>query len=1185
MRTLIKLSFLVLVLPVLTACPVKNRPRVEHESRRDWTPSQTPIDDTVETKSFNEFNVRAAYDAIRDGKGDLINRVLKPLSRFVLNGNFIERPEFRTLRLKQMVEIFNSAMLERMMAKDNSPDFRELKLKYKQTVFAGCSRDLKSDCYNGELFSQDTRHTRLMTLLAMEFDPLIEQAVKTAKTTLLCVTNDVNCRELVENRYRLLAMALYKRNRYDDPDFAFAYLKHARIFGELVQVMRGLPPGEIGNMSTSYLAETHAKIFETIIPKFKPRNENDPEFRQFVENFNPWGFSRKKSDIFQYGTGIMFKFAANCCMYKDAARNQLSDTMEKTLRDEQNNPNALSPSLYTMIKAIEKEHGNKLFANLRISDIAAQALKIDQPNLAFYNEYFFVVDRLFRGDLNSEEVEMVLRRTNQQRLKTALPAMISAYIKIQLAYMIVETNKFMRDEIYTSGVRADKVFEKALTSSRALTSRWHDMQGQISQLERLMGSYFKTNFIDSKEYRETDKLIKSVNRNIHYMSVYPQMMILNYYLASMDGKLTFDTWWGRVEIDSSTIIGNFFDGNTVNPWFRFGTDPETLNRHMLLFSFEYLLSTESLKYFVNDGATNRAKFFDMIIGKYFDIELAQLNSYISDYERDIHSQENSAALEETCRYELNEPGANPPSVELNFLELHKFTYSGLGDMGIRKSLMKILTGTNSSTSMLRGTIESRTLFIRVMLDILNADLKRRNVYKDDHEDTRRIREGLATMEAMKLRLAKLFLANHQRYFDCAFALDQVERRRANRLYEEERAHLAEIYNMMLPLKNLEGEPLARAAAALTAELRKKGYRFDLIDRHTYKMSKFDLFRRIKDRIQRDVFQVPTQREKEVYGADVNKYTKPRPVRINEPANVERDEITGAETSVQVIMRSTPEDFIAQGMSVFNGKTGAFIDWSSQLQRDPQLDRALAPMIEFYLIGPVRDGNRTLEIKKEELSRAYLRVLSASAMDDFDLINAAQFGNEGVQVKAYFQGKLFEADFRTRLPLFYDLARKVSGSAELLFDSRYKLSETLEFARTYNTLQPFVFEPEQILVPEETQAGKPPALVPKHQVTESVKAVYGDRMHFLFNRVSDLLRYFDAEQKRVDNKPGELDKNFLRPFFIDNGRPVAWFDPRSIPVNMSLVADEQKKKDVKDILSDFVSRSGDFFKTSKKVQAP
>lgn len=1181
MRNLTKFSFLLLLLPLLTACPVKNRPRVEHEGRREWTPQETPLDNSVDVKSFNDFDISSAYAFLKDGQGDLVNRVLKPLSQFVLNGKFIERAEFRTQRLTQMIEVFNTALLDRLMAKDNSPDVREIKAKFTQTVFAGCSRDLKSDCYNAEIFSRDTRHTRLMTLLAMEFDAQIEEAVKANKTTLLCVTNDAGCRNMVETRYRLLAMALYKRNRYDDPDFSFAYLKHSRIFAELVQVMRAMPSGQLGNMATSYLAESHTRIFESIIPKFKPRNENDPEFRQFVENFNPWGFSRKKADIFQYGTGIMFSFAAKCCMYKDSAKTQISDSMENTIRAEQVNPNSLSPSLYTMIKAIQAEHGDKLFANMRMSATVNQALIVDRPNPQFYNEYFFVVDRLFRGDLSSEEVEMVLRRANQQRLKTVLPQLIQDYIKINLLYMIVETNKFMRKEIYTSGVSSDKIFEKAVTTSRSLTSRWHDMQAQVGQLERLMGSYFKTNFITSKEYVDADKLIKSLNRNIHYLSVYPQMMVLNYYLATMDGKLIFDTWWGRIEIDASTIIGSFFDGTTVNPWFRFGSDPETLNRQMLLFSFEYMLTTETMKYFVTNGSNDRARFFDMIVGKYFDIELHHLNTYISQYERDIYSQENSSAVDGACDYESGKSN-QPPAVDLDFLGLNQFTYTGLADMGLRRSLMKILTGTSSSTGMLRGTIENRSVFLKVMLDIINADLKRNNVFSEDHADTKRIRDGLKSMDGLKARLAKLFLANHKRYFDCALKLDQIERARANRLYEEERAYLKEIYKLISPLKDItDASKLQAEAAKMTEELRKRGARFDSVDGRTYsyKYFKYDLFKRVQKNIEDDIFA-----NKPTGNPDLDKHVRPRPVRVHVGANVERNEITDGSKFVSLVLRGSEQDFINQGMTMFNGKTGAFIDWSEQMQRDPQLMAAIAPMIEFYLLGPIKDGRQTLEITKEDLTKAYLTVLAEASMNKIEQDNSIQFQNDGVMPKSFFQGKLFEADFRRRLPLFYDLVRKVAGSAELFFDGKYRLSKTLEFASIYNTLQTFVFDPETILVAQED--GKPP--VPKYRVGESVKVHYGERMHDLFNRTIELLRFIDKEEKRANKNPGALDPRFLEPFYLENRQPVKWYEPSSMPSDFQWIADKQKRDDIKDVRADFISRSGDFFRSSKlilEVQAP
>src|SRR5262245_58311434 len=99
---------IVLILPALTACPAKNSPRQEHEGKKAYTAPKAPVDETVEAKDFNEYDLQAGYAALKGDKTQLLNVVLIPLSVYVLNQKFIGDPKYRTPRLTQMINIFNT---------------------------------------------------------------------------------------------------------------------------------------------------------------------------------------------------------------------------------------------------------------------------------------------------------------------------------------------------------------------------------------------------------------------------------------------------------------------------------------------------------------------------------------------------------------------------------------------------------------------------------------------------------------------------------------------------------------------------------------------------------------------------------------------------------------------------------------------------------------------------------------------------------------------------------------------------------------------------------------------------------------------------------------------------------------------------------------------------------------------
>jgi hypothetical protein len=1182
---------LILILPLVTACPAKNTPRQTHEGKRkEWTAPTTPTDNSVAASDFNAYNLRAGYAALKGDTNVLLRSVLQPLSAFVLNSNFIGKPEFRTARLTQMIQVFNSAFLRILESKDGGPEFAAIKNNYYRTMFAGCSQDLKTGCINADLFSRDTRHTRIMTLLARELDSLLETSLKASGTAKDCIANDEACRTAVEERYRMLAMGVYKRNRYEDKEFAFAYLKYARVFAELL---------EVGSMKTSYLAEVHGQIFDILIAKYQPKDLKDPEFREFVENFNPWKYSVKTADLFQRGSRVMFGYATSCCLYQDDARTKLSPAVTTAIAKSQD-PKKEKDSFLAMVIEIKNEHGTRLFENLGIKELAEQIIQQDPR---FFNEFFFVVDRLYRGHLNTSEVEMVLANSNPVRVQKELPKTITAYVKIQLAYMLLQTNIFFRDKIYNSGLASSEVFEASVTRSRELTSRWHAMQAQIDLLDRMLGSYFKGTFV-STEYYDATRLIKSVNRNIHYVAVDNLMIVMQYFLAKMKGKIVVNSFWGSFEIDADTILDAFFDGNIPSPWFRFGKDPEMLTRPMLLYSFEYMLSTETLNTFKepSSNGSDRARFFDMVFTKYLDDNFDGLRTSIANYRRETWGDPRSSAMNEVCNYELG--NTRPETREINLLELNRYTYAGLGENGAYAVLGNLVTKSASIISDIRDKVEFRMAYTEVMLKILEHDLIRSGKIQkagDDHADTARLRANIQELEQMKAELAGLFVQNHAKYFNCMLTVREVERRRANRLYQEERAYLGHIYDVMKPLSAIQDDAqlsakVAEVNNALAQDAKKylsdSGLEYDfdrVLDGRSFKMSQYNLIMRMRKRIQDDIFfRTPTPAETDSLDRDPRQHLKPRPVRVYLPAGLNREEMVHKGTAITINLRDSREDFISQGMVALNGKSGAFLDWRTQLTGASTAPRKYVETLsEFFMLGPVSKGQagQFWQISKEEVVNSFIKVTALDAMDDFDLMNAKDFGVDGIQAKGFFEGKLFEKDFVTRLPLFYDLMKTVYTAGGIHIE-KGAVAEALEFAQQINNLQTFIFEPARIKLKngvkvsgckkeDKLEAGE----TCEQQIELAVREVYGERAHLRLNRVGEIFGYL----KQLDAGAADaaaLDPRLARAFYINGTTAVPW----QVRGFKNLI-DTQKMEDLSALVKDFANRTGNFYKTREKVKVP
>lgn len=1172
-----KLMCLAFCVAMVSGCDPKNEPRWTHEQAKEWKPTATPEQTDVKAAAFTQLDVDSYFRKVKSEQDDLTANVLQPLARVVLNRKFIESPTYRGARLAKMINVFNAAFVKEYVKTPQSADFVKLKQDYYNTVFSACSADLRSNCANAALFSADGRHTLIMTMLARELDSELDRELKQTGSPDKCVRESESCRNLIEERYRRLAMGVFKSNRYQDNDFAFSYLKYARVFSAYLKFESAKTSAKSDNrsMSSSYLAEVHGKIFETVIAKFKPTNPNAPDYRQFVENFNPWGFSRKNADAFQYGTGVMFSLATQCCLYTDARRTSLAESVRTTIEETQKEKDAFGLSFRQMVADIKSEHDNRVFAKLGMAGIVRQ---IENSGSGFYDEYFYIVDRLYRGHLGTADIEMMLRNTNSERARVELPKRIEDYVKVNLVYMILETNRFM-SKIYRSDIASDRIFEEAIKSSRDLTTRWLEHQTRIDLLDKLMNSYFKERLITSPEYTATYNMVRAINRNIHYTAVVPHMIVMNYFLTKMKGTIKIQTWWNETfEIVADTIVKSFFDGSgwTSTAWFRFGKDPEIVDRLNTLYSLEFLLSTESLNFFVakdsSEGevkGSERSKFFDAIFTQYFNDGVDKLRNSVEDFRRKTVGNPSYSILQDLCKYEIK--GGTPPQVAINLSDIEAFTYSGLGDNGVNSLLKDFFTNGFTTTKDYLTQISRRRAFVVAMISVIEGDLLRtKQIEKagDPHPDLKKAREMLANLDVVQGDFMRTFVGNHKTLFDCALRLRDVERRRAYRLYEEERNWLGEVFDKMVPLAAItdDKERAAKIEEINNDFFKSKGAKLDRLDDMTYRMSKFDLYMRMKNRIESDIFMQPTQNE--IKGSDATSlraYLKPRRVIVNVPVGIYREEIYEKGPNLSVKFLGTTEahrdDFIRQGMSMLSAEPNTFIRWKGQMDLDKSQFDYLDTLLGFYFF-PKAESAPELEVKAADLVDAYTRIIAMLALDPLDQENMRAFQWEGHYAKTYLQKILFEKDGMNRMPFFYKLMSDVMATASVQLESKEAVgAEALDFAKRLNSMQAFVFEPSNV-------------------VRETVQKVYGDRIHERLNKVAAVFEEVKRRSEAVRSDATELDRRIGFPVYLEGNTFYSWYQRGD-----KNILDTQKLADLRFLITDFTQRSGKLYGTQEKVKAP
>ncbi|MGE0762603.1 MAG: hypothetical protein AB7N80_04940, partial [Bdellovibrionales bacterium] len=697
----LKISLLSLVV-ALAACSPKQRKRQEHEGAKDWgvTTLHTPQQISAMGNSFAQLNLDKFEEDLKRPATEMEQAILVPLARYVLDVQYISTPANISVRLEKAIRIFNSAFWKALTTQPaglTANAQQEWFRRYENAMMAGCSVDLKRGCINSKLFATDALSARILVRLATQDDVKLEAEMRTHKSPKTCIEASAACRKLVDLRYRRLAMAYTVKNTLlNDSEMSFAFMKYIRLLDYLV-----LQGGDIG-----YMSETYTSMFELLISRFKPKDVNSKEIREFIENFVPWTFSSRRSDTFRHGSKAMLNLATQCCLYKDATQFKLSDSMLLAIKESQNESDKDFPSFNEIVNKLHgRSHmnGADILSNL---GMAGDLNRLKNVESSFYNEYFFILDRLFNEHLSSGEAMSILERTDASRAQTELLSTLRTYMRVQLAHLTIETIDFMMGIYQSKSIPSGAIFSEAIMVSRDLSTRWMKTQSKLDLLDKFVSSYFKRRAVIPQEFTDTSALMKSFSRNVHYISVYPNMIGMTYFLAKNKGTVKEKSWWGaEFTIQAETVVSDLFDGlyNTQDLWFRFTSDIVRLERERLFYAFHYALKTQALETFTVDekisGQSDRAKFFELTLGKYLQGQRRFLEDKYMEYERNVLGHASFNALVNICRYELAPLGSVPaaPTTEVELLDLGKFTYVGMGDNKYFDLLKKVYSKESQQT--------------------------------------------------------------------------------------------------------------------------------------------------------------------------------------------------------------------------------------------------------------------------------------------------------------------------------------------------------------------------------------------------------------------------------------------------------------------------------------------------------
>jgi hypothetical protein len=901
------------------------------------TPHAGPIagDEVVQapvTETADEQKLRAMWNqpilARRTGEGTRpagdLEENLRRLEPYILNAAYVENPRLSNTRvMRAVLQAFNADLLA---LNASSPDKAAPWLERVRVMMeSGCDGELRG-CNNIGFFRGDAGSARLLELATAPVDREIHSlrdALKTRPDT----EKQQRLNDLVRVYYRRLSIAFEMRNRVADQNFEFSYLAHAR---EYATALGGAAEGS----RERQLLSRHTEIFEIILNRFNPDLTN-PEMRarfsEFIDAFSPWTYSRRAANPFGQASTRLLSLAATGFLY-DGAR--VNSSLTRAIQESQRPAEppvdqGLDTSFATLVASI-KAQSPGIWRNLKLRDDFER------------DEYFFMVDRLFGDHLTVDDVTGIWRgsrRDSRRVLETA-----EAYIKVQIAAQILRTNKYM-SEIYSKKEWSSAtLFTKAIELSYPISTQWNQLLSRVDRVQLFLDRNLKRADgavgEDVERYMEVERGLSSLRRNIKYLSVYPNMMLMAFFLAEVNFKVTVYTFFGAFEIDSAVIISWFFNGQ-MRPLFNFGNDGESLKRLETLYAFLFALDTETFKAFqVNEAQRlDTQTFFRVVIGKFLDANRLSMQQSLDRVRSKMQQSTSLGTFMQACQSQ----DANP--IALEFRQLNNVVYMG-GGSGFGEDAYKFHENLIvNNVREIREELGPKLQFVEMMIDTLRTQQLRSGESQANVDaEITRIRSSLQDIERLQAEFLTETLRHHTRLSPCIDRATRIEHERQAQLIFDEKKHLEDVWTAMNEARALNGgaqsQRLTAANEALKQSLALQGvntgadYRpLSSISTDVYVYSELDVLLRVRAQIESRRAEWKT--------------------RVIMPSDLTDTEAWRSRRQTVIPFRSNKDEFVREGLKNWNGTYSGYIRWLASTSDVDNLKYRVALNAELYKLGQMK----------------------------------------------------------------------------------------------------------------------------------------------------------------------------------------------------------------------------------------
>lgn len=771
------LTILVVANLGLNACNFKKAERQTHEGETKREIVTDVRKDLAEIQSDPNW-LKHVYDSMTSK--DYKNAIR--LSAVIL-GDEKSFNELNTQKVSDgtsLLGYYNYSLIENFKTnanpKENGAD------AYLQWALKGCDKDLNS-CETINFLKRDPKSA-----------PVIAEILKQKESTLK-----------VEEYYRIIQLGFEISNRTRMVDLEMFYILKGKEYYDYLAK---------GGAKEKENLDRHAKLFQSILGQ-NEINKNDPKMAEWLKKLDPWRYSKSDAGFTHLGSIKIFKVAAKNFIYENK---QMSASLKKVVADLRSVEDSQGISFHETLVRIQEEAsgGNKekdywkkmpeddkkiaiKLAKVKINVLNNFDLKIEKLlKDSTYNEYFFVVDRLFRDHFGLEEANLFWEGTTKRELELA--ETIRMYSKVEYLKMVFKTNLFMGNIFKQKDIPNERLFEQVVNLSQPITDDWTRFLNRVETLaifaeQKIVGK--------NSTMEKVEEELRTLSSNVKYLSIYPNMMVIGDTLIDLEAEVKVPSFWGfDFIIKPKEVMKDILNGRIEKPWFIFGGDTSPLNKTQTIFSYFYGLESGVFDFFAIargvEPKSLKIKFFQNAVKRTLSEEISKLRLAIEQME-DMNSNKDVAFQNTMAMCALINRNDVSFDIKMPTDDLMKYTLFGNSTNSYIQTLFGLyVSGPLAQYNGTRDGFESLVLQISSMMEILKLKLKG----QEDQGILKELEEEIESYNEIKVKFFNVAVEQHHKVSGCVNKMVRMERDRTLDIYEKESEFFGLVWDESVKLRKI-----------------------------------------------------------------------------------------------------------------------------------------------------------------------------------------------------------------------------------------------------------------------------------------------------------------------------------------------------------------------------------------------